>query len=167
MIQIKLKCLLLEFFPLLYNYILYLWNIWHLQNYLVLICQLYVENLSFSCHSRWLKKNPQISWYVWQSISPWKFLPQLKSIRSALGSVYLERFKSSRILCIFYKVSICCMALDFFPFFIPKMLKCIESVFFRINIYFFQISTVCWSCFLRHFIYDKSIFLHSKITSLQ
>ena len=167
MIQIKLKCLLLEFFPLLYNYILYLWNIWHLQNYLVLISQLYIENLSFSCHSRWLKKNPQISWYVWQNIFPLKVSSSVKSIRSVLGSVYLERFKSSRILCIFYKVSICCMALDFFPFFIPKMLKCIESVFFRINIYFFQISTVCWTCCFGHFIYNKSIFLHSKITSLQ
>ena len=58
-------------------------------------------------------------------------------------SIYLERFKSSMILCIFYKVSSCPVAVNFFPLFYSKNIKVYIIFLFRINIYFFQIYTEC------------------------
>ena len=123
----------------------------------------------FSCHSPWLQKIPQSPWHIWKSISPWNFFHELKGLRSVLGSVCLERFKSSMILCIFYQVNIFRVALDFF-FFIPKMSKCIDS--FRLGLIFSIFRLILciapWfvQCFA-HFIYQKFTFLHSRFTSLQ
>ena len=47
------------------------------------------------------------------------------------------------ILCIFYKVSICPVALNFFSFFYSKNIKVYIIFLFRINIYFFKIYTEC------------------------
>ena len=113
-------------------------HIWHPQNHLVLIKQVYFENLSFSCHPPWLKQTPNNSWYIWESISPWKFFHQLKSLRSVLGWVCFERFKSNMISLIFYKVSICCMALHFCSVFYSKNAKVYRSFFGVVNVYFFS-----------------------------
>ena len=82
--------------------------------------------------------NSKNSWYIWQYISRWKFLDELKSLRLVLGSVYVERVKSSMILCIFYKVSIFLVALDVFSFFYSKIVKLYQDFLFRINISFFK-----------------------------
>ena len=87
-----------------------------------------------------------------------------------LGSVYLERFKSSMILCIFYKVSICCVALDFFSFFIPKMSKCLDYFHLGLIYSFFKFILCVDPYFVQcfgHFNYHKFTFLHSRFTSLQ
>ena len=47
------------------------------------------------------------------------------------------------ILCIFYKVSICPVALNFFSSFYSKNIKVYIIFLFRINIYFFWIYTEC------------------------
>ena len=48
-------------------------------------------------------------------MSPSNYFYQLETSRAIICPIYLERFKSPIILCIFYSVSICCLALDFLP----------------------------------------------------
>ena len=120
---VKLKCVLLEFLPFLYNFLYFNHEIFDIykaiwfssENCILETCHFLASLADF--------KNPKISWFIWQHISLWKFFHKLKSLRLLLGSGYLERFKSSMI---FYKVSICPITLDFFSFFIPKKSKCIE-----------------------------------------
>ena len=85
-------------------------------------------------------KNLKNSWYIWQYISGWRFLNELKILRLVLGSVYLERFKSSMI---FYKASLCSIALNFFSLFNSTKVKVYRIFSFRINIYVFRIYTEC------------------------
>ena len=120
---VKLKCVLLEFLPFLYNFLYFNHEIFDIykviwfssENCILESCHFLASLVDF--------KSPKIYWFIWQHISLWKFFHKLKSLRLLLGSGYLERFKSSMI---FYKVSICPITLDFFSFFIPKKSKCIE-----------------------------------------
>ena len=115
-------------------------------------------------------KSLKNSWYIWQYISGWRFLHKLKILRLVLGSVYLQRFKSSTI---FYKPSISLITLDFFPLFDFKKVKMYRTFLFRINIYVFEIYTECCPIicpmlctFQLPPIYFPP-FLHSRVTSLQ
>ena len=129
---------------------------------------MYIGNLVFSVLVSLTSKNPKNCWYIWQYICGWRLFHQLERLRLVLGSVYLERFKSSMI---FYKVSICPIALDFSCLYYSKNVKVYRMILFRINSYFSQIYILSVApkfvqCF-GHFNYNTFTFLFSKVTSLQ